>query len=110
MDNQDDDSIIRVVSANQNSNVKSRQCYSVYRINCFTKLLFIVGTITLLLTPEIRGVEKPPCPDKQGLFNGECITYCNIDDFLNRYTNETFEEAISKCIYSCPDGLSLYYG
>jgi len=54
---------------------------------------------------------KPPCPPKQGLLDGECVTYCSIDNFVNRYTNETFEEALSKCIYSCPDGLILneYY-
>ncbi len=69
--------------------------------------MLVTGIITSLLSPEIHGIEKPPCPPKKGLLNGECVTYCSIQNFIDGLTGGTFEEALSKCLYSCPDGVVM---
>ena len=96
------------VSDKQIGEGETRHFCTSYRFNCLLAFLFVAGIITTLFNPEIHGIEKPPCPPKQGLFNGKCVTYCSIQNFVDGLTGETFEEALSKCLFSCPDGVIMY--
>ena len=98
---------IQEIATIQNTETKSNDYCTSYRFNIFATFIYVAVILATLFNPEIHGISKPPCPRNKGLLNGKCVTYCSIQNFVDGLTGGTFEQALSKCLYSCPDGVVM---